>query len=90
MIKDMWELADLIKFKLIDFEKIDLPTRALENKAIRELIMDLVSKSRDKMFIAIKWFWYEELSLSTKYKFKIVIEIFSLAYSSIVNENTWR
>ena len=47
-------LANLVDFKLIDFEDIDSLIKNLDNKMIRELIMNLESKSSNKIFIAIK------------------------------------
>ena len=56
-------LANLIEFKLIDFEDINSLIKNLDNKIIRELIMNLESKSSDKIFIAIEWSWQGELTL---------------------------
>ena len=47
-------LANLVEYKLTDFEDIDSSIKKLDNKTIRELIMTLKSKSSDKIFIAIK------------------------------------
>ena len=47
-------LANLVEFKLTDFEDIDSLIKNLDNKMIRELIMNLESKSGDKIFIAIE------------------------------------
>ena len=38
----------------LDFDNIDIPIRALEERTIRKLIIDLEGKERDKVFIAIK------------------------------------
>ena len=56
-------LANLVEFKLIDFEDINSSIKNLDNKMIRELIMNLESKSSDKIFIAIEWSWQGELTL---------------------------
>ena len=42
-------LANLVEFKLTDFEDIDSLIKNLDNKTIRELIMNLESKSSDKI-----------------------------------------
>ena len=47
-------LANLVEYKLTDFEDIDSSIKNLDNKTIRELIMTLESKSSDKIFIAIE------------------------------------
>ena len=47
-------LANLVEYKLIDFEDIDSSIKNLDNKTIREFIMTLESKSSDKIFIAIE------------------------------------
>ena len=54
IIKHRQVLANLVEFKLIDFEDIDSPIKNLDKKMIRELIMNLESKSGDKIFIAIE------------------------------------
>ena len=56
-------LANLVEYKLTDFEDIDSSIKNLDNKTIRELIMNLESKSSDKIFIAIKRSWQGELTL---------------------------
>ena len=71
-------LANLVEFKLIDFEDISSPIKNLENKIIRELIMNLEFKSSDKFFIAIERSWQGELTLWVKHKFKADAEIYSL------------
>ena len=47
-------LANLVEYKLTDFKDIDLSIKNLDNKMIRDLIMNLESKSGNKIFIAIK------------------------------------
>ena len=44
MIVHKQVLANLVELKLIDFENIDSPIKALEGKMIRKLIIDLESK----------------------------------------------
>ena len=55
MIKHRQVFANLVEFKLTDFEDINSSIKNLENKTIRELIMNLESKTGDKIFIAIEW-----------------------------------
>ena len=50
-------LANLVEFKLTDFEDIDSLIKNLDNKTIRELIMNLEFKSGDKIFIIIERSW---------------------------------
>ena len=54
MIKHKQILANLVEFKLVDFEEVDLLIGALDNKTIRELIMNLDFKSENKIFITIE------------------------------------
>ena len=70
-------LANLVEYKLTDFEDIDSSIKNLDNKTIRELIMSLESKSSDRIFIAIERSWQGELSLWAKRKFKADAEIYS-------------
>ena len=76
MIKHKQILANLVEFKLVDFEEVDSPISALDNKTIRELIMNLKLKSGDKIFIAIEQSWQRDLTLWAKRKFKVEAEIF--------------
>ena len=69
-------LANLVEYKLIDFEDIDSSIKNLDNKTIRELIMNLESKSGNKIFITIKWLWQGELILWVKRKVKVDAEIY--------------
>ena len=55
MIMHRQVLANLVEFKLADFEDIDSLIKNLGNKTIRELIMNLESKSGNKLFIIIEW-----------------------------------
>ena len=70
-------LANLVEYKLTDFEDIDSSIKNLDNKTIRELIITLESKSSDKIFIAIEWSWQGDLTLWAKRKFKVDVEIYS-------------
>ena len=54
MVMHSQVLANLVEYKLTDFEDIDSSIKNLDNKTIRELIMNLESKSSDKIFIAIE------------------------------------
>ena len=45
----------------MDFEEVDSLISMLDNKTIRELIMNLEYKSSDKILIAIEWSWKGEL-----------------------------
>jgi len=47
-------LSNLVEFKLTDFEDIYSLIKKLENKTIRELIMNLESKSGKKLYIAVE------------------------------------
>ena len=47
-------LVNLIGFKLV-VEEIDSLMTSLQNKLIRELTINLESKSSNKLFAAIKW-----------------------------------
>ena len=67
-------MANLVEFKLTDFEEIDTPIKQLENNIIRKLIMDLELSTRDKLFLAIKRLWQGDLSLQAKYKHKVEVE----------------
>ena len=55
--------ANLVEIKLTDFEDIDSLIKALEEKPIRELIVNLESKKGDKLFISIERSWQGELTL---------------------------
>ena len=57
MIVHKQVLANLIKPMLTDFEDIKSLIKALQGKTTRELIMSLVSKKRDKLFIVIEYSW---------------------------------
>ena len=47
-------IANLVEFKLTDFEEIDTPIKQLENTIVRKLIMNLESSTGDKLFLAIE------------------------------------
>ena len=76
IIKHKQILANPVEFKLVDCEEVDLLISILNNKKIRELIMNLKSKSGDKIFIIIKWFWQGDLTLWAKRKLKAEVEVF--------------
>lgn len=59
-------IANLAQLKLPNFEDIDLPAKALEDKTIRYLIMNSQSKTGDKLFIVIELSWHGELTLWVK------------------------
>ena len=63
MMKHRQVLANLVEFKLADFEEIDLPIRNLENKTVCQIIMNLKSKSGDKLCVAIERSWNGVLAL---------------------------
>ena len=74
MMKHRQVLANLVEFKLTDFEEIYSPIKNLENKTIRQLIMNLKSKNGDKLYIAVERAWHGELSLWAKRKYKTEAE----------------
>ena len=76
MMKHKQVLAELVEFKLVDFNKIDSLVSTLENNMIRELIINLESKSKNKVFIIVKQSQQEDLTLLAKRKFKAEVEIF--------------
>ena len=53
----MQALANLVAFKLMEFEEITSLISALENKTIRQLMMDFKRGGRDKILIAIERSW---------------------------------
>ena len=75
MMKHRQVLANLVKFELTDFEEIDTPAKNLGDKTIRELIMNLTSKSGDELFIAIERAWNGELTMWAKRKFRAEAEM---------------
>ena len=77
MIKYKQILANLVEFKLVDFEEVDSPISMIDNKIIRELIMNLKSKSGNKIFITIKQSQQRDLTLWAKRKYKAEAEVFS-------------
>ena len=56
IMKHKQVLANLVEMKLEDFAEIDLLACALEDKTIRQLIMELETKDGNKTFIAIERF----------------------------------
>ena len=71
-------LANLVEFKLVDFKEVDSLIGVLDKNLIRELIMNLQSKSGDKIFIAIEQSSQRDLTLCAKRKFKAEAEVFSV------------
>ena len=81
MMKHRQVLANLAEFKLTDFDKIGTLVKNLKNlddKTIRELIMNLASKSGDKLFIAIERAQNGELTLWAKQKIRVETETHAL------------
>ena len=74
IMKHRQVLANLVEFKIVDFEEIDPPIKSLADKTLRQLIMDLKSKSGDKLCIAEEQAWNGELALWPKRKFKTEAE----------------
>ena len=70
-------LANLVEFKLVEFEDIDSPISSLKNKTIRKIIMELETEGGNKMFIAIERSWHGDLTLWAKRKYKAEVEVFS-------------
>ena len=60
MIKHKQVLANLVEFKLNDFQDIDSPISVLQGKTIRQLIMDLKTKDSKTIFIAVETNWQGE------------------------------
>ena len=89
MMKHRQVLANLVEFKLTDFEEIDSPIKSLEDKTICQLIMDLKSKSGDKLCIARERAWNGELSLWAKRKFKTEVETHASRIAACA-QNAWR
>ena len=54
IIKHKQILANLVDFKLVDFEEVDSLISIEDNKTIRELIMNSKSKSENKIFLVIE------------------------------------
>ena len=46
-------LANLVDFKLVDFEGVDSLISVLDNKKIRKLIINIKSKSGDKILLLL-------------------------------------
>ena len=57
MMKHKQVLANLVELKLEDFEEIDSLIRELDDQIIRQLIMDLETKEKKKIFIATERSW---------------------------------
>jgi len=60
MIKHKQVLANLVDYRLTEFEEIDSPISALQGKTIRQLIMDLKTEKGETIFIAIERSWQGE------------------------------
>ena len=75
MIEHKQILAKLVELKLVDIEEVHFLISTLNNKKIRELIMNLKSKSGDKIFIAIEQSQQGDLILWVKRKFKVEAEL---------------
>ena len=60
MMKHKQVLANLVEFKLADFQEIDSPISDLQGKTIRQLIMDLKNKDGETIFIAVERNWQGE------------------------------
>ena len=56
MIKHKQVLASLMELEFVGFEEISLQISVLKIKIIKDLIVGLESKSRDKAFIEIERF----------------------------------
>ena len=55
MMKDKQVLANLVEFKLVNFEEKDLLIKTLDDKMMGNLITSLQSKSGIKTFAVIEW-----------------------------------
>ena len=77
MIKHKQVLANLVEFKLTDFQDIDSPISDLQGKTIRQLIMDLKTKDGETIFIAVETNWQGEQVAWAKRKYKEDAELYS-------------
>ena len=77
MIKHKQVLANLVDFKLTEFEEIDSPIKDLNGMTIRQLVMDLKTENRETIFIAIERFWQGDLISWAKRKHKAEAEVHS-------------
>ena len=57
MVRHKKVMANLIEYKVLDFDDIDIPNRSLEGRTIRKIIIDLGGKKDNKVFIAIKYLY---------------------------------
>ena len=69
-------LNNIVELEVLDVENIDKPIGTLENKTMRELIMNIESKEGDKLYAAIESV-QGRLVLWTKLKFKAKAEMHS-------------
>ena len=60
MMKHKQVLANIVEFKLTNFQEIDSPISDLQGKTIRQLIMDLRTKDGETIFIAAERNWQGE------------------------------
>ena len=60
IVRHKWVIANLIKYKALDFNDNNISIRALDRRTIRKLIMDLEGREGDKVFIAIEYLWQGE------------------------------
>ena len=63
MMKHEQVLVNLVELKLRYFEETGLPFFALDNKIIRQLIMDLETTCRNNAFITMERSYQGDLSL---------------------------
>ena len=60
----------MVDFRMTEIENINSPIKKLDNKTLRELIMDMQTCSGEKYFSAIKKSWQVDYVLWAKHKFK--------------------
>ena len=77
MMKHKQVLANLIEFKLTEFQEIDAPISALQDKTIRQLIMDLKTVDGETIFIAVERNWQGEQVAWAKRKYSAEAEVYS-------------
>ena len=77
MMKHKQVLANLVDFKLTDFQEIDSPISDLQGKTIRQLIMDLKTKDGETIFIAVERNWQGEQVSWAKRRYKEDAELYS-------------
>ena len=77
MMKHKQVLANLAEFKLTEFQEIDSPISALQDKTIRQLIMDLKTVDGETIFIAVERNWQGEQVAWAKRKYSAEAEVYS-------------